>query len=298
MIGTEFYRGQGLGNQLWVYAVVRSLAEEKGYTFGFLGTSLFKGHWLGVDLGISFPGSSSRFPRERVPDGFSSYLLEEKIVHSSGADISPLDRALLHLEDGTFLDGSFQTERYFSDPDSTKSWFQAHTPEQRDVCVINIRGGEFKGVTDLFLGKEYYSDAMRKIREIDSKISFEVVTDDPKLAKKWFPTLPIFSSGGVKRFHGGMYIHPRSERIAADFFRVQSAKYVILSNSSFSWWGAFSNPYLSYAIAPKFWARYNTGGPWSNGDSLTQGWTWLDNSGRSWTYQECLDELGGAGGSF
>ena len=51
MIGTEFYKGQGLGNQLWAYAVIRSLAEDHGYDFGFLGTDKFKGKWLELDFG-------------------------------------------------------------------------------------------------------------------------------------------------------------------------------------------------------------------------------------------------------
>ena len=33
IISTEFYDGQGLGNQLWVYASARSIAAKKGANF-------------------------------------------------------------------------------------------------------------------------------------------------------------------------------------------------------------------------------------------------------------------------
>ncbi|HAL03046.1 MAG TPA: glycosyl transferase, partial [Lachnospiraceae bacterium] len=36
MIGTEFIKGYGLGNQLFFYVTTRCIAEEKGVDFGFI----------------------------------------------------------------------------------------------------------------------------------------------------------------------------------------------------------------------------------------------------------------------
>ena len=291
MIGTEFYKGQGLGNQFWVYAVIRSLAETHGYEFGFLGTEKFKGKWFELDFGKHNPESSTRFPEPRIPAGFNRYYLEEKIVHSSGADISPLDPAVAEVKDGTFLDGSFQSEKYFRDPDRVRGWFRP-SGAVRDLCVINIRGGEFKGVPELFLGRRYYELAVAEIQHRFGDVAFEIVTDDAKLARSWFPNFPVHSSGGVKRFHGGYYLHPKSDRIRMDFERLQTARYLIIGNSSFSWWGAYTNPFAEFTLAPKFWARYNTSdGYWSNGDSLTSGWHYLSRDEGVFSYEECLGEL-------
>ncbi len=77
-----------------------------------------------------------------------------------------------------------------------------------------------------------------------------------------------------------------------DFSAIQSARYLVLSNSSFSWWGAYSNLNAKFVIAPKFWASFNySNGYWSNGDSLTSGWHWLDREGRLNTYAQALDQL-------
>jgi hypothetical protein len=195
------------------------------------------------------------------------------------------------VEDGTFLDGSFQSEKYFRDPERVRGWFSP-PGGMRELCVINVRGGEFKGVRELFLGQRYYELAVAEIRHRFGDVAFEIVTDDAKLARSWFPNFPVHSSGGVKRFHGGFYLHPKSNRIRTDFERLQTAKYLIIGNSSFSWWGAYTNPYSEFTLAPKYWARYNTSdGYWSNGDSLTRGWHYLSREERVFSYQECLDEL-------
>lgn len=291
MIGTEFYSGQGLGNQLWSYAVIRSIAERQGFDYGFLGTKRFKAPWMKLDFGDHNPKGTSSGPETRIPQGFTNYISEEMQRHESGADISPLDPKVLNAPDGAFVDGVFQSENYFHNIDEVKSWFYTGLAT-RDVCTVNIRGGEFKGTSDLFLTKSYYASAIEEMRLLTGIDRFEIVTDDPALAKKWFPTLPVFSSGGVKRFHGGIYLHPSSDRIRKDFERLQTSKFIISSNSSFSWWGAFTNRDVEVVIAPKYWARHNSSdGFWSNGDSLTRGWLWLDRDGALFSYEQCRAEI-------
>jgi len=148
MIGTEFYKGQGLGNQLWVYAAVRAIAEQNGYSFGFLGVDNFKGHdFLNLDFGNSQASGTSNAPKPRVPVCFDKYLKERQILHPiTGADISPLDRDVFHVADGTFLDGTFQTEEYFgSIKTDVRKWFRA-TNETSNKCLISLRGGEYRGI--------------------------------------------------------------------------------------------------------------------------------------------------------
>jgi hypothetical protein len=292
MIATAFYKGQGLGNQLWAYAAIRSIARIQELEFGFLGVSNFKGHdFLDLDFGTLIPGKVSNAPKEQIPEGLTNYYIERLTRHPSGADISELDPLVKNANDGTFLDGTFQAEEYLLPRAEVASWLNTDG-EVKEECVISLRGGEFRGVPELFLPQSYYSNAIREIRESSPNIKFVVVTDDASLARKWFPEFEIQTSGGVKRFHGGLYIHPRSHKIGLDFKRIQKAKYLILSNSSFSWWGAYSNLYAERIIAPKYWARYNTSdGFWSNGDSLTRGFEWMDRSGEIFDYEKCKREI-------
>lgn len=288
MIGTIFHKGQGLGNQLWVYAVVRCIATRKGLQYAFVSPENFKGHaFLSLDMGSGPDGSASA----RESD-FEHQYAEKLVRHPfSAADISPWDPELHHVTDGTLLSGTMQSEKYLEGFRSDISeWFKT-SGEYFDGCVISLRGGEYRNIKDVFLPKSYYLHAIDKIREIEPGVKFVVVTDDAALAHEYFPDFPVVSSGGVKRFWK-WYIHPKSDRIGNDFSRIQHAKYLILSNSSFSWWGAFTNQVAQLVVAPKYWARFNiSDGYWSNGDSLTSGWLWLDRHGVYSSYEQCSEEL-------
>lgn len=291
MLATTFYAGQGLGNQMWAYAVTRSLAEAQGYTFGFLGVDRFKGPFFGLNFGEKIEVSAPKSPQAYLPTGFENYVVERSDRRADGADVSVLDPRLLTLPPKTLIDGNFQAENYFHDPGLVKSWFHLGR-ETRDVCVLNIRGGEYKALSDVFLPREYFLRSMSIVRDFLPGIQFEIVTDDLALARDWFPQIPAYSSGGVKRFIGGIYIHPSWQQVKSDFERVQTARAVIMSNSSFSWWGTFSNLQLELAIAPKYWARHNVSdGYWSTGDSLTRGWLYLDRRGQLFSYEQCKSEL-------
>jgi hypothetical protein len=82
------------------------------------------------------------------------------------------------------------------------------------------------------------------------------------------------------------------KNIARDFIALQNSRYLLIPNSSFSWWAAWTNPVSEFVIAPKYWARHNiSDGFWSTGDILTMGWNWLNREGGLDTYQSCLEEL-------
>lgn len=294
MIGSEFYKGQGLGNQLWVYAVVRSLAARHGFQYGFLGTENFKGaDFLDLDFGKASTKGTATKPTHRIPSGFSKYYSERQKLHPIfGVDITPADNSVLNIKDGTFLDGALQAEAYLKGYKKKISEWYRVASVQENKCIISLRGGEYRALTDVFLPRGYYYKAMEYIRAIDPTIEFEVVTDDLNLAREYFPGLHATSSGGVRILFGRYYFSPKSSLIGKDFLALQSAKYLILSNSSFSWWGAYTNSDVNKVIAPKYWARFNVSdGYWSQGDSLTSEWTWLDRFGNFSDYDQCAEEL-------
>ncbi len=57
MICNELYNGQGLGNQLWNYALARIIAKKNGYDFSILGREKFKGkEFMELDFGKNLMG--------------------------------------------------------------------------------------------------------------------------------------------------------------------------------------------------------------------------------------------------
>jgi hypothetical protein len=72
---------------------------------------------------------------------------------------------------------------------------------------------------------------------------------------------------------------------------LQNCKFLILSNSSFSWWAAWTNQNATEIIAPKYWARHNLNqGFWSTGSIITRGWTYISKTGTIQDSVECQIE--------
>ena len=85
MICTELYNGQGLGNQLWLYAVTRTKALDLGVDFGIMSPEKFKGlHFLDLDFGRQVFGGSGPEggPPLLLPDQLHGYYREPLVRHS------------------------------------------------------------------------------------------------------------------------------------------------------------------------------------------------------------------------
>jgi hypothetical protein len=291
MIVTELYKGQGFGNQLWSYATLRSLAEYLNCDYGVQSPWRFKGKaFLKLDMGRKVFGISTKFPTSnQLPFGVTKYFRELKVVNAiEGYEITPFDENLLKISDGTKFDGYFQSERLIKNYQSSISeWFKVEAEPNNYECLINIRGGEYTHYETLVLQEKYYRDAIKWMRENFGIENFGIVTDDCNYSSSLLPEIPILSKTLTSYSSLG-------EKIFDDFGSLQNAKNLILSNSSFSWWGAWTNQNvkrMGNVIAPKYWARHNSNdGFWSLGDVLTENWKWLDTQGKFSSYTECYVE--------
>ena len=272
MIATEFYKGQGIGNQLWCYVTTRVIAKDRGFDFGvihpenFLGTDFFEK----IDFG-------------KEVEGIKNHYEERKIIHPfSGADIRTYDEGLVNVADNTKIDGCLQDEQYIIHRKSEiKDWlkvkkeYDCYDYSSNDICVINFRGSGYVQEKDFFLYPKYWKDAVRNIRKINPNFKFVVITEDVKTAKKFFPDFEVFHFS-----------------IAKDYSIIKNAKYLVLSNSSFAQFPVFTSENLKYAIAPKYWARHNiSDGYWSLGYNIMTELTYQDRRGNLEDYETCLKEL-------
>lgn len=296
MIVTEFYPGQGLGNQLWMYAVLRTIALDRGIPFGVQGPNRFKGRsFLDLDYGLPVVGPLHNQPSDELPLGVQYRYLQPRCRHEvTGADISLYDSSLFKIPDNTKIEGNFESERYIQHRRyEISEWFESRLRVEvpQDVCVVSFRGGEYKYASELILPRTYYQHAMEHMRAKVPGVQFVVVTDDPALARRYFPGTTVLSHRRLPDLRR-IGIQPSSRAIGMDFTWVQRARYVILSNSSFSWWGTWTNRRVELAIAPQYWARYNVSdGYWSTGDAITSGWLWLSPDGLLLTDEECRSQL-------
>jgi len=201
-------------------------------------------------------------PPEILPDGIEHYYREQEKLHPSGSDIRGYDWNLIHVKDNTKIDGLMQGEKYYI-KSLVESWLHTEPIDMDDnQCIINFRGGEYVGVDAFFLRMSYWDNAIKNMLSIRSPMKFTVVTDDVKTAERFFPQFKI------------------THKLEDDYRAINSASYLILSNSSFAFFPAWLNKNLKFCIAPRYWARHNVSdGYWSLDQNYTEGWWYQDREG-------------------
>lgn len=261
MLVTPFYNGQGLGNQLANFVAVRCLAMDKGYTFGVMYPERFKGSsFMNLDMGHPVIGGHIGVEGQEpitLPEGLKRYYREAFI------DNGDYDPDFRNIEDDTLIHGLLQGIEYFGHRrDQVQEWLSVKPPFMlgRNTCVINFRGGEYKYVPEFFLPKVYWERAIASMLETNPNLTFEVHTDDPEEAQKFFPDFPIIADIGL------------------NWRSIRYARYLILSNSSFAILPAYLNDEVQRVIAPWGFGRHNTG-KWLLKQNYTKGWDWLKNDG-------------------
>ena len=161
------------------------------------------------------------------------------------------------ITDGMFLNGFFQSEYYmlpyedeiknnwliFKDDLKEKTQLHIDKYNPEEYCYIHFRGGDYKNIDKYFLPKSYYEKAMLKIKELKSDVKFLIITDDLEESRKMFPDIESISNS-----------------MEEDFYMLAQANYLIIPNSSFSWWSSWLNKNNPITIAPDRWFNYNSGG--------------------------------------
>jgi hypothetical protein len=273
MIITEFYREQGFGNQLWMYAVAVSSARELKCDFSILSFKRFKGKkFLKINPGKPIKYRASSRPNPTLPPNIDNYITDANLSINNYAD---------YIRTRSKIEGCFQMEelviknrKYLTDIFQVTD--KSFSSNLQNTCIINLRGGEYAGEPKLLIPADYYYTSMEIMKSHNPKFEFKVVTDDPNLSKKYFPNIEIMSKPPRRPLFVQVRF-PNYKKIKYDFWLIQNAGGLILSNSSFSWWGAWTNTKVSKIIAPMFWGNFNEpSSGWQPPNIFTKGWDFLD----------------------
>jgi hypothetical protein len=267
----------GLGNQLFQYALARSLSTRKELDYrldtSFFATSVFQKHPRVYQLNQFNIQEKLATPEELRP--FVQPSLLEKRWRSLELRLLPyhkqsfvsekrldFDENIFRVRDEAYLLGYWQDIRYFSDieaPLREELTFRCppkgRNKELLDRIVntssisLHIRRGDY--LTDSFtianVGRcdmDYYQRAVEEIaREITDPIIY-VFSDDPDWVKENF-RIPFQL----------VFVDNNPEEKAVEDLRLMSAcRYHITANSSFSWWGAWLSAHPEKkVITPRIW---------------------------------------------
>jgi hypothetical protein len=283
-----------LGNHMWQYTVCRTIAETLGYEWGINSSprhDYFKGQsqmtFMNVDFGKQIEGIVNEYHEPW-----------RTFRHADDTNITTLDKNLYNIPDNTIMlghngakGGIFQSEDYIIDKKSEiLKWFEIK-PESKleydnilanmgielddNLCVINFRGGEYRSIPNVLVRREYWRDAINHMLSINPNMQFLLITDDVDCANQFMPF-------NIKAIHVD---------VGFDFYVVNQAKWLIISNSTFGWWAAWLNQKVNKILAPKYWSRHNVSdGYWSTGDAYTRCFTYIDRNGNLFDYETCKTE--------
>ena len=251
----------GLGNQLFQYAMAKSLALEKKQQFSIDISSFkyYKLHHYALDhfnIEKKVYKKPNRYVKKMI--GFfkkTTYYKEKDFYFNASIfDIN---------ESNIYLEGYFQSEKYFVKYEKEiRKDFEIISPlkkqtqeilqyiEKVNAVSLHIRRGDYLQHKIHNTNKtDYYKTAMVVMEsKVDNPVYF-IFSDDMPWAKENFKTncetIFVDCNDALTNFE--------------DLKLMSACKHNIIANSSFSWWGAWLNTNKQkIVIAPQLWYNDNT----------------------------------------
>jgi hypothetical protein len=228
MIFGLWHPGSGVGDQIFSYLAARVTAKRLGVPFTMYGDFKGKGFITLENFNVNQFSHHVEMPAGKLVVDCDWPTYEGKTYY---------DPEFNFIGDNTIVDGCYcQDERYWAGY-PIADWLQTEPLDMPDdLCVINFRGGEFSAFPDLFLPQSYWDEAIEMMK-VNGFKQFQVHTDDPATANKFFPDFDIIHDVGL------------------NWRSVRYAKGAIIANSAFGIIPRLLNG--GTTIAPRYWARRN-----------------------------------------
>jgi len=271
------------------YAITRAISEHNGYDWGFNPIpeydmphdyqSIPQFDFLDIDY-----GKQHSYKRDENPPFIERFWFERvEETHYPDGDFYryfPYQPEIFDVPDNTkMFISNCQNARYYEPiKDDVREWFRIK-PENisrydqvlsdlnivldDNFCAIHVRGKDFCGDTRILLPLEYYQNAMSIMLKKNPNMKFGVLTDDVKYGKLLF----------------GNSIPVMQNELGCDYYIFNTAKNVILSNSSFTLFPTWLSENQPDVIAPRYWWRYNNSRGWLSSDIWSFGYRFLDKDG-------------------
>ena len=269
-----------IGDHITRYLLCRVVAKRNKYEWS-INKKTSHDYYDGIEqmefLNIDY-GIPNNTPYGQMPEGVIN-IWEERYEHYNTHDYCFYQPDIFDVNDNTKLVIRCAHDANYYNRDQVIKWLKIKEDkieqykgilsdcnidlDNENLCILNCRGGEYRGVPSLFLAMAYWQNAIENMIKKNPKMEFIVVTDDPQYFRKVF-SCPVYHFN-----------------IGCDYYIVNNAKNLIISNSAFGIFSSWTNPHNPYVIAPKYWARHNVStGYWANSDIATFGWNFMDREGK------------------
>jgi len=258
----------GLGNQMFQYATARRLAEKHS-TILKIDVSefeLYKLHRYSLHcFNIWEYLADSTEIEKLVPEKHKKSIAKKfKLLLNLKNNKSILkekyfyfDPLVLEASDNVYIDGYWQSEKYFEGISKTirnHFSFPPFTDNKNKALLelivhsnsvsIHIRRGDYlKNNLNWSLDIDYYNRAIDLIKEKVNNPIFYIFSDDMHWAE-----------ANIKITNSHFINHNKGNDSFRDMQLMSNCKHNIIANSSFSWWGAWlNNNEDKKVIAPNKW---------------------------------------------
>ena len=260
----------GLGNQMFQYAAGRRLAHVLGVELkldiaGFENYKLRTYSLGNFNIQENFASAEEVGALRTLKRGMVERVLA-KVLHKRSTHIRQkhfhFDPAIPTLADGVYLDGYWQSEKYFADiaeiirreftvkfPQTGKNRDLAEMIASRESVSFHVRRGDY--VSNPKMKQEhgtcepdYYSRCVEQLTRTVKGPHFFVFSDDPE-----------WSRDNLKQPYPTTFVgHNKTDKDYEDLRLMSQCRHHIIANSSFSWWGAWLNPRKDKMVfAPRQW---------------------------------------------
>lgn len=266
----------GLGNQMFQYALGRVLSLKnntelkldisafetyKLHQYSLEKLSIIKKYSQKWDIPWYENTSSNKyidFILQKIKNLISWYNKH----HFRENGFEPFHEKILTLPDWIYLDGYFQSEKYFREySDVIRNDFEVSiSPSQENALMIekiqsvnavslHIRRGDYvkNSNTQALHGlcnAEYYQKSISYIVAMVEKPVFFIFSDDIAWAKENMKT-------GFEQYYIDFNDASQNHE---DIRLMKNCKHHIIANSTFSWWGAWLNPSSEKIVTiPSIW---------------------------------------------
>ena len=285
----------GLGNQMFIYAMAKSLASMKSVELK-LDLSTFKhkkyinpeGYLLSKVFGV-----------DEKEAGFCDYfnalgiktailpLLKRRMI-SADRNTFLFEKEIFNFDDEYEKDeklrkgyilGYWQTEKYFlRNEKEIRKKFQFNKVElsnrvidladkitQKNSVSVHIRRGDY-------LSNPIYNKIYRACDAGYYDAAFKMINDKVESPYYCIFTDDIEWAASQTMFKGSLICSTKDEGSWNDMYLMSFCKHHIIANSTFSWWGAWLNPSQDkIVISPKSWFLNETEIP----DLVPESWVML-----------------------
>ncbi len=276
----------GLGNQLFQYALGRHLALRHQTELRFDTSYLDKSHqWTYRSFALEAfhiqATAANKTEIKSLKGTFSPWLSKINLprhlhTHYYREPHFHFAPSVLSIPDKAYLDGYWQSEKYFAPIASTiredlamqfppSGAYQNWSKKIKSTLAVSvhIRRGDYLhySKSNLYLctcPQDYYHRALDLLTsQISSSFTLFVFSDDIE----WCKANLSFS-------HPTHFVEPHSA--PEDLWLMASCQHHIIANSTFSWWGAWLNPNPNkIVIAPLEWFH---SGRFDTKDLLPESW--------------------------